>query len=173
VGELFETEDIGLAEHVLSGVYGTMRISARSQRRGIRLTRTLLTPAARLDQVSFAMGIEVAAVPLGALAFIDLRSGRVRHSSDHEDRYYRSGQLYLAGQPEHPYTATIHDAVAEMVIIDPALPAQLADTPPSGPPQLVRFTGYEPISPQRPGSGASPATTSATRCSPAPPWPSR
>jgi AraC-like DNA-binding protein len=148
VSELFETEDIGLAEHVLSGVYGTMRISARSQRRGIRLARTPLTPTARLDQVSFAMSLDVAAVPLGALVFIDLKSGRVRHGSDHVDRYYRSGQVYLAGQPEHPYTATLHDAVAEMVVIDPALPAQLADTPPGRPPQLVRFTGYEPVSPQ-------------------------
>lgn len=148
MGEFFETEDIGLAEHVLGGVYGTMQINAHGQRRGIRLTRTSLTSAVHLDQVSFAMSLDIAAAPTGALIFNDLKSGRVRHDSDHEDRSYRSGQVYLAGQPEHPCTATIQDTVAELTVIDPALVTQLADTTQGRARRPVRFTSYEPVSPQ-------------------------
>jgi AraC-like DNA-binding protein len=148
VGEFFETEDIGLAEHLLSGVYGAVQISPHGQRRGIRLTRTSLTSAAHLDQVSFAMSLDIAAAPIGVLIFNDLKSGRVRHGSDREDRSYGSGQVYLAGQPEHPRTATIQDAVAELAVIDPALVTQLADTTQGRAPRPVRFTSYEPVSPQ-------------------------
>lgn len=148
MGEFFETKDIGLAEHVLSDVYGTVQISPHGQQRGIRLTRTSLTSAAHLDQVSFAMSLDIAAAPIGALIFNDLKSGRVRHSSDHEDRSYGSGQVYLAGQPEYPCTATIQDAVAELAVIDPDLLTQLADTTQGRAPRPVRFTSYEPVSPQ-------------------------
>jgi Helix-turn-helix domain len=147
VGEFFETEDMGLAEHLLSGVYGAVQISPHGQRRGIRLTRTSLTSAAHLDQVSFAMSLDIAAAPIGALIFNDLKSGRVRHGSDREDRSYGSGQVYLAGQPEHPRTATIQDAVAELAVIDPALVTQLADTTQGRAPRPVRFTSYGPVSP--------------------------
>lgn len=147
--ELFETDDVDFAEHVLSGAYATMRINARGSRRGMRLARSALTPEARLDQVSYAMGFEViSGAPLGLLAFNDLRAGRIRHSADHQDRYYRSGQLYLAGQPEHTYTASVQDAEVEIALIDPALPAQLADTAPGRTARPVRFTSYDPVSPQ-------------------------
>lgn len=148
MGEFFETKDIGLAERVLGGVYGTVQISAHGQRRGIRLTRTSLTSAAHLDQVSFAMSLDIAAAPIGALIFNDLKSGRVRHGSDREDRSYGSGQVYLAGQPEHPRTVTIQDAVAELAVIDPDLVTQLADSTQGRAPRPVRFTSYEPVSPQ-------------------------
>ena len=141
MGEFFETRDIGLAEHVLGGVYGTVQITAHGQRRGIRLTRTSLTSAAHLDQVSFAMSLDIAAAPTGTLIFNDLKSGRVRHGSDHEDGNYGSGQVYLAGQPEDPCTAAIQDAVAELAVIDPALLTQLADTTQGRAPRPVRFTG--------------------------------
>ncbi len=146
--EFFETGDISLAEQVLGGVYATMRISARGQRRGIRLTRVSLTPAARLDHVRFAMSLDLAAAPLGALVFSDLKSGSVRLRSGNEDRYHQSGQVYLAVQPEHPFTATIEDAEAEMAVLDPDLPDQLAATAPGRVLQPVRFTGYDPVSPQ-------------------------
>ena len=39
-GESFETDDIGLAEHLLSNAYTSMRISARGRRGSMRLSRT-------------------------------------------------------------------------------------------------------------------------------------
>lgn len=148
MGEVFETTDVELAEHTLSSTYGSMRLSAHGERRGMRLVHDRLTPAARLDQVSFAMAFDADAAPPGALIFGELTSGRVRHGSDHGDRRYGPGQPFLAAQPEHSYTATVVDAEAEVAVIDPTLPSELAESAPGPTPRPVRFTGYEPVSPR-------------------------
>src|SRR5262249_4117920 len=138
VGEVFETTDVELAEHTLSSTYGSMRLCAHGERRGMRLAHARLTPAARLDYVSFAMTFDADAAPPDTLIFGELKSGRVRHGSDHGDRYYGPGQPFLAVQPEHSYTATVADAEAEAAVIDPALPSELAETAPGPTPQPVR-----------------------------------
>ena len=38
MAELLETKDMELTEHMLNGVYGSMRISARGKRHGMRLS---------------------------------------------------------------------------------------------------------------------------------------
>jgi AraC-like DNA-binding protein len=148
MAEVFETADVELAEDRLSRTYGSMRLSARGERRGMRLAVAALTPAARLDHASFTMSFDVNATPLGTLIFGELKSGFVRHGSDHGDRYCRPGQVYLVTQPEHHYTATVEDAEVEALVVQPALLTQLADTAPGRIKQPVRFTGYEPHSPK-------------------------
>jgi len=61
MGEVFETSDMEAAERVLSDAYGSMRISARGPRRGMRLARTLLTQAASLDHLTFTMSFDATA----------------------------------------------------------------------------------------------------------------
>jgi AraC-like DNA-binding protein len=148
MGEVFETTDVEFAEHALSSAYGSMRLSAHGERRGMRLAHDRLTLAARLDHVSFAMTFDADAAPPGALIFCELTSGRVRHGSGHGDRCYGPGQPFLAVQPEHGYTATVADADAEAAVIHSALPNELAESAPGRAPRPVRFTGFEPVSPQ-------------------------
>jgi len=148
MGEVFETTDVEFAEHALSRTYGRMRLSVHGERCGMRLAVDRLTPAARLDHVSFAMAFDADAAPLNALIFGELTSGRVRHGSDHGDRCYGPGQPFLTAQPEHGYTVTVADAEAETVVIDSVLPSELAETPLGPSPRPVRFIGYEPVSPQ-------------------------
>ncbi len=148
MAEVFETTDVELAQDKLSSTYGSMRISARGERGGMRLDVAALTQAARLDRASFAMSFDADGAPLGALVFGELKSGLVRHGSDRSDRYCRPGQVYLAFQPEHRYTVTVENAEVETLVIDPALPSRLADTAPGRPKRPVRFTGYEPVSAQ-------------------------
>ncbi|HEU5419826.1 MAG TPA: hypothetical protein VFV41_19210 [Streptosporangiaceae bacterium] len=72
----------------------------------------------------------------------------VRYGSDGSDRYYRPGQIYMAAQPHHYYDGTIADTEVELAVLDPALPAQLADTAPGRAQHPLRFTGYESVSQQ-------------------------
>jgi AraC-like DNA-binding protein len=147
--QVFETRDMEVTEHLLHHVYGSMRLSASSERHGLRLAQTDLTSAVRLDHTSFAMHLEVSdANPLGVLLFGELKSGLVRYGSDGSERYYRPGQVYLAAQPDHYYNGTIDDTEVELAVLDPALPAHLASTAPSRAGQPLRFTGYEPVSPE-------------------------
>jgi anti-anti-sigma factor len=146
LGEVFETSDIQAAERVLSDAYGNMRITARGQRRGMRLSQVSLTPAVRFDHVTFAMSFDATADPPGALVFGELKSGLARYGSDGSDRHCRPGDVYMPARPEHPYTATIEDTEAELAVIDPALLAQLASAESGYTRQPLQFTGYQPVS---------------------------
>lgn len=147
-GEIFETADVDFAEHILSTAYGGMRIGAHGQRRGMRMAQFSLTPALRLDHLSFRMSFDTHAAPMGVLVFGAVRSGLVSHTSDGSHRQLRRGDVYLSAQPDHAFAATIKDTEAEAAIVDPALPSQVADTEPGRTHRPVRFTGYKPVSPR-------------------------
>jgi AraC-like DNA-binding protein len=143
------TVAVGLdaAAEVLSRTYGPVRITARGQRRGIRLEQATLGPVQLHD---VALGMEYDAVGNGprSLVFGEVTSGRFRQTSEGGDRYYQPGDLFFAGQPGHAYTATVHDVSLRVAVIDPALTAQVAATAPGRPPAPVRFTGHRAVSPQ-------------------------
>jgi len=147
-GEIFETADMDFAEHILSTAYGGVRIGAHGQRRGMRMAQFSLTPALRLDHLSFRMSFDTHAAPRGVLIFGAVRSGLVSHTSDGSHRRLRPGDVYLSAQPDHAFAATVEDTEAEAAIVDPALPSQVADTEPGRTHQPVRFTGYKPVSPR-------------------------
>ncbi len=148
-GEIFETADVDFAEQILSTAYGGMRrMGAHGQRRGMRMVQFSLTPALRLDHLSFRMSFDTHAAPMGVLVFGAVRSGLVSHTSDGSHRRLRPGDVYLSAQPDHAFAATIQDTEAEAAVIDPALLSQIADTEPGRTEQPVRFTGYEPVSPR-------------------------
>jgi AraC-like DNA-binding protein len=148
-GGIFETAEQDSAEHILSAVYGTsMRIDAHGQRRGMRLVQVPLTPAVRLDRITFRMSFDADATPRGVLFFGSVTSGVLRHASDGSQRLMRPGDVYLAAQPDHSHATTVMDTETETAVIDPALPSQIAETEPGRAQQPVRFTGYEPVSPR-------------------------
>jgi len=147
MSEVFETTNIDLAEHMLSTTYTSMRIRPRGQRQGFWMARTDLGPV-RLDRISFGMSFDADSDPLGVLAIAELISGQTRCHSDGSDRSYRHGDVYLTVQPEHPLTARLEDTEVVVTVIDPALPSQVTDGEPGRTQQPVKFTGYEPVSPQ-------------------------
>ena len=148
MGEVFDTTDIGAAEHILRGAYGSVRIGAHGRRGRLRLAQAPLGPSVRFDQVSFSASFNVTASPLGAIAIAHLRSGRVANASDGSERAYRPGDAFLATQPDHPYAARMAEMELEVAHLDPLLVSRVADTAPGRAGQPVRFTGYEPVSRQ-------------------------
>ncbi len=148
--EVLEAAGRESVERLLSGSYQTMRITGHGQRGSLRMTRVSLGPSARLDHNVFTqMSFDVTeAAPLGVLAVGYLRGGRAAVNSDGAERSYGPGDLFLAPQPGHPYTAAASDPEIEVTVLDPALLSQVAGTAPGRAAQLVRFTGYEPVSPQ-------------------------
>jgi AraC-like DNA-binding protein len=137
--------DLETAQDILSSTYGPVRIDARGPRRGLRLERAALG-LVQFHHVSVAMGFDAVGFPLRTLIFGELTSGRLRQRSDGGDRHYLPGEVFLAAQPSHSYTATVQEADMQLTIIDPALPSQVADSAPGQAP--VRFTGYEAVSAQ-------------------------
>jgi hypothetical protein len=127
MGEVFETTDLEAAEHVLRNAYGTsMRIAPRGQRRGIWLVHTPLGALVRFQHTRYMMSFDFTGTPLGVLVIGHLRDGRLTYRSDGSERPLLPGDVYLAVQPDHPFTATSDDVDAESASIDPALLSQVA-----------------------------------------------
>jgi len=148
MSDVFETSDLGLAEHILSTEYGRMRIGAHGQRRGLQMTQAQLNAGVRLDHLNFRMSVDVEAAALGTLVLGEVCSGRLRLESDGSERRMGPGDLYLTAQPEHPYRGSIREVQSNLAVIDPALVTELAGTDPGHRQQPLRFTGYQPVSAQ-------------------------
>ena len=149
MGEVFQTSDVELAEHLLLLHYGTsFRIHADGPQGGMRLAQAVLTPAARFEYSHLAVNFTAAAGPLGVLAIGQLTDGLLAYRSDASERRLRPGDVFLAMQPGHPFGVSIDSTRIQMAIIDPVLLSQVADTEPGRAQQPVRITGYKPLSPQ-------------------------
>jgi AraC-like DNA-binding protein len=145
-GEPIEVTDLDRIEHILSGIHASMRIDAGGQRGGMRLTRAPLSPSARLDHIRFSMSFTVKGTALGVVHINHLRSGRAAYGTVGGSRSYGPGDVFLAVQPEDPYTARSEDADVQVAVIEPTLLSRIADAQPRRAQPPVRFTGYEPIS---------------------------
>lgn len=148
--EVLEATGRESVERLLSSGYQTMRINGAGQRGGLRMTRVSLGPSARLDHNVFTgMSFDVTqGAPLGVLAVGYLRGGGAAVNSDGSARSYGPGDIFLAPLPGHPYTAAAADPEIEVTVLDPALLGQVAGTAPGRAAPPVRFTGYDPVSPQ-------------------------
>jgi AraC-like DNA-binding protein len=139
--------DLETAQDILSKAYGPVRIDPRGSRRGLRLERAALGPV-QLHHVNVGMDFDAVGDPLETLIFGELLSGRLRQASGGSDRHYASGEAFLAAQPGHSYTATVHEADVRLTVIAPALLSEVVDTAPGRTRVPVMFTGYEAVSTQ-------------------------
>src|SRR6201996_3345262 len=146
MAEIFETNNLAVAEQVLSSGYATMRVDTRGAQGGIKISRAPLGPSVRLDRNRFLMSFDVVGTPLGVLTIGQLRNGRAAYRTGGHERRYRPGDVFFAVQPELPYAVTSVNADIEVAVIEPGLLGQVADTAPGRARQPVRFTGYAPVS---------------------------
>ncbi|EOD70491.1 helix-turn-helix domain-containing protein [Amycolatopsis vancoresmycina] len=142
--QVIEVTGVDAARELMSGTYARLRIQADAVPARLRIASAPLGPL-RIDRTIFRMTYRAAVDPLRAYVLGQLKSGRLSLDSGGEHRDHRSGELYLAAQPEHDYAATASDVDVALAVFDPAVLDQLAQTAPGhrGP---VRFTGYTAIS---------------------------
>jgi hypothetical protein len=132
-------------QHLLTGIYGTLRIEPHGPQHGARIAQTPLGPA-RLDNMRFAMDFDAQGDPPGMLYVGHLLSGALTVGTGHDRRAYQPGDVLLAAQPDNPYTATIRGTSIDPAGIPPDLLAQVADTGPDRKQQPLSLTGPEPVS---------------------------
>lgn len=142
-----EATGLEAVRRLLADTYGTVRVDAPGNPHRLRLSQLWVGPV-RLDQVSFALDAQAELAPPGALVFGHVTSGSVSYVSAGSERLQRAGDVFLAAQPEHRYTARIRDTHLELAIIDPPLADQVAAAALGHSPEPVRFTGYRAVSPQ-------------------------
>ncbi|MGW4212076.1 helix-turn-helix transcriptional regulator [Lentzea sp. NPDC004789] len=133
-----EVTDLDAAHEVLSAAYARLRFSSDDMCSSLRMASRTLGPV-RFDRLDGRIGFEVAAEPVDDYIFGSLSSGRVRYSSDGEDRFLGAGDSFLTVVPGSPFTARAEDPRASMVVLGQAVVDEVADD--------VQFTGCLPVSP--------------------------
>jgi AraC-like DNA-binding protein len=147
VAEVVETSDPLLAEQTLREAYGgDVRMSAVPGPIGFRMSTIRVSPSVRIDRLALAADVGFLAKPLGTIVISHLRSGGVVCRSGAGERGYRAGEVFHPVRPDHPHRARCTHVDLELVVIDPALPNQLADTGPGPRRAPVQLAGHEPVS---------------------------
>ncbi len=143
------TEATGLesAHHLLTSMYGKLRIEPHGRQQGVRVTQTPLGPA-RLDSVRLAMDFDAEGDPPGMLYVGCLLSGALTSGTGRDARDCRPGDVFVGAYRDRPYTAAVRDARIEVACLPPDLLAQVADSGPLRNAGLPHLTGYEPVSRQ-------------------------
>lgn len=141
-----EANDLDTAHQILSRMYGALRIEASGGRSGRLCIASAGLGGVRFDQVVFEMAFEADVAPRQTYAFGHLTSGRLRHASDGSARSYLPGEVFVAAQPDVPFTATVDDAAMELAVIEPGLIDEVAESVPGRVQRPVRFTAYTAVS---------------------------
>jgi AraC-like DNA-binding protein len=136
---------------LLSDLRGAVRVRARAGdgdgQGGMRLEQDRIGPVT-LDRMTFGAALDFDAGSAEVLVFGHVSGGSAGFRTGAAEHWHGDSGAYLAGQPGRAHTSMIRGGVHDQVVIDPALPSQVADTAPGRTQQPVRFTGYEPISAQ-------------------------
>ena len=130
---------------LLSGLRGEVWVRLRSGGGGMRLDQVGIGPVT-LDRGSFDRHLDLDVGPLGKLVFGQVSDGALGYKTDKSEHWHANGGAYLAGQPGHGRTAMFRGGLHEQIVMDPALPGQIAGTEPGRTERPVRFTGYEAVS---------------------------
>lgn len=137
--QVVEVTDLDAAHEVLSAAYARIRIDGGRDRSQMRLTSRMVGRV-RFDRVDGHIGFQATAEPLRDYVFGYLRSGRIRLSSDGEDRFLRPGDVFLSALPDRPIGVAIDDPGSSVVVLSQAMLDEVAGD--------VGFAGCRPLSPQ-------------------------
>lgn len=138
---IFESTDLDAASDMMRRMYGTLRITAGGDRHRVRIARDVVGDT-ELHQVGFSMRFEARSSPLGTLVAGRVVAGRLTYRDRRRTDDYDTGDVYLMGQPQEEYDATVDGAGAEFARISPGLVNQIAESDTARP---IRFLGYRPI----------------------------
>ncbi|MFD4676409.1 AraC family transcriptional regulator [Lentzea sp. NPDC058450] len=137
VEAVVEVTDLDAAHAVLTTAYANLRFSSGDRGSSLRFASGTLGPV-RFDRLSGVIGFEATGEPMGDYIFGHLTSGRIRYSSDGEDRFVSPGEAFLTVPPGKPFTAGTQDPQASMIVFTQAVMDEVADG--------VRLAGCRPLS---------------------------
>jgi AraC-like DNA-binding protein len=146
-GQIAEAGDLDSVLSLLSGMRGAVRVRILGDQVGMRVAHNAVGPVG-IDHMSFRMDLDADIGRVGMLVFGQVNSGTVGFRGDGAERWYASGDVYLAGQPLQGRTSMFRGGEHDQLVIDPAYLSQVAETAPGRAPTAVRFTGYEAVSAQ-------------------------
>ena len=127
----FATTDPDVARELMSAAYVDvkLRVSGRMDNLRLEHVRYDLGPV-RLDSVHHTLTTDYVAGPLGCVQIGRVLDHTMMYETDGDERHYGPGEVFLAAQPDKPFTARNDRARCELTGLDLSLLAELTDEPP-------------------------------------------
>ena len=127
----FATTDPDVARELMSAAYVDVKLRVSGSMENLRLehVRYDLGPV-RLDRVDHTLTTDYAAGPLGCVQIVRILDNPMMYETDGDERHYGPGEVFLAAQPDKPFTARNDRARCELTGLDLSLLAELTDEPP-------------------------------------------
>ena len=127
----FSTTDPDAARELMSAAYVDvkLRVSGSMENLLLEHVRHDLGPV-RLDSVHHTLTTDYVAGPLGCVQIGRVLDHTMMYETDGDERHYGPGEVFLAAQPDKPFTARNDRARCELTGLDLSLLAELTDEPP-------------------------------------------
>jgi AraC-like DNA-binding protein len=143
---VFESDDLDEIMEFVSAGYASSRVKVNAGKYAARISLQPFGPV-RIDRVQFGFDFDYTTNPLGTVSVTSVESGTIpHHVTEGSDGGYGPGDVFLAAQPDRPYTGRLCDTRLTFTSLEPSLLSQVADTEPARYPAPVRLTGYRPVS---------------------------
>ena len=127
----FATTDPDVARELMSAAYvdAKLRISGSSKNLRLEHVRYDLG-AVRLDSVHHTLTTDYAAGPFGCLQIVRVVDHTMTYETDGQVRHFGPGEIFLAAQPDKPFTARVDQTRLQTVGLDLPLLAEITGEPP-------------------------------------------
>ncbi|MGH4035465.1 helix-turn-helix domain-containing protein [Actinomycetota bacterium Odt1-20B] len=145
--QVFDSDDIELAEDFFCRAYARLRVSSSTPHHSRTHFRRESMPMVTVDELDLGFDMSYAVTPLGKFCLCLVHEGVIQDHAFHGVRdSFGPGDMVLLAPPDLPYAGRISTARYNLTLLDPALLDQVAagDGPSREP---VRLTGHRPHSP--------------------------
>ena len=127
----FITTDPDTARDLMSAAYVDVKLRVGGSMENLRLehVRHDLGPV-RLDSVFHTLTTDYVGGPLGCVQIVRILDHTMMYETDGDERHYGPGEVFLAAQPDKPFTARNDRARCELTGLDLSFLAEVTDEPP-------------------------------------------
>ncbi|MFI5834231.1 helix-turn-helix transcriptional regulator [Micromonospora sp. NPDC051300] len=148
MGQVFEATGVEASEQLLRDSYGgNIRVEVGDVPPRLRLEVAAITPAARLDRVTFGLHSDLRSEAIGLVVICRIDTGRLAyHPAGGRETAYGPGDAFIPVSPERDYIADCAEVDFHSLVLDPVLLDSVAETAPGRRAGSVRFTSHRPVS---------------------------
>ncbi|GHE47146.1 hypothetical protein GCM10018785_16000 [Streptomyces longispororuber] len=142
----FDSEDLGLTEEFLSRAYTRMKIGGAAEHTRVRVTRNS-AGSTSVDRLTMEYDMSHDAQPIGKVCLCTVQDGTiVRQYDGGTESLFGPGDAFLYTPHDRPYKGVIQRTDYHLIMFDPTLLDQVAESLPGHRTSPVRLTGDRPVS---------------------------
>lgn len=127
----FSTTDPDVASELMSAAYVDVKLRVRSSTEKLRLEHLRYDLGlVRLDSVHHILAADYVAGPFGCLQIVRVVDHTMTYETDGHVQHFGPGEVFLAAQPDKPFSARVDQTRFQTIGLDLSLLAEVTDEAP-------------------------------------------